>query len=251
MCVEKQSQSGDIRVKIRQSDKDCREMSKLLTKMLPSLVTESVNRRPRKGWMVMLASAWVLVSCATTPMESSSESSGRQEAQGAASSAQQSEAGRLAEVEARQHERWQRVLQSEVERLAREQARAEQEAVQAEQEAAQAEQEAEQARREAEARRRRQQAEAEQAARIAEQEARIAELESEIAAYDARIAEQEQVNARLEDAVLAAEDLLQALTLEQQKYDNVDVNGEPVDSLDKSSLRELEARAERLINATQ
>lgn len=243
MCVEKQSQSGDIRVKIRQSGTESRKISKHYQNILPSWAAVSADYRTGLRCSALLVSAWLLVSCASTTQEPSLSSETREPAQQV--QPQQAETERAEAEEARlAAERRERILQAEVERLAQEQAAAEQARLQAEREA-------EAARREAVARRERQQAVAAQAARVAEQEARIAQLEAEIASYDAMIAEQEQANARLEDAVLAAEDLLQALTAEQQKYDNVGANGEPLEPLDKDRLNELEAQASRLINAAQ
>lgn len=238
MCDEKQSQSGDIRVKIRQLGRSDQSGNETMEEMRQAKGLRWSSQMKAGLWV---ASAWLLVSCATTQPEISQQPAIAPE-ETMQAQAEQAEAERIAAEEARrEEERRERVLQEEVDRLAREQAAAE----------AAREQDAADARRAAEARRRRQQAQAEQAARVAEQEARIAELEAQLANYDAMIARQEQENARLEDAVLAAEDLLQALTAEQGKYDDLDANGQPVEPLNKTRINELELRAERLINEAQ
>ncbi|GEM_PF-195156 len=234
-----------MRVKIRQLVTESMGKSQINQMLKPRLwLAQNMAARQTRFGMA-LVSALVLASCAGTQSDVGPSASQTQAAETMQAQVEQAEAERMAAEEARQQaERRERVLQAEVDRLAREEAAAEAAREQAEREAAQA-------RREAEERRRRQQARAEQEARIAAQEERINELETQIASYDAMIAEQEETNARLRDAVMAAEDLLRALNVEQEKYDNVDTSGEPIAPLNKARLSELESRTNQLINAAQ
>ncbi len=76
---------------------------------------------------------------------------------------------------------------------------------------------------------------------------RIARLEREIAAAEEQARTQALANQKLAEAITAAEELLQMLSSEQAKYDNLDINGRPVDPLQKSLIAELEERKNSLI----
>ena len=58
-------------------------------------------------------------------------------------------------------------------------------------------------------------------------------------------------NERLDQAIAAAEQLLEALNAEQLKYGNTDAVGQPVDPLDKELIAELEARKDTLKQEAQ
>jgi colicin import membrane protein len=115
---------------------------------------------------------------------------------------------------------------------------------------------------EAEAERRRQE-EAERSERerllaIAEAEAerqekldRIAQLERQIAAIEPGIGQDEAAIAVLQEAILVAEELLDALAEEQAKYANTDDDGNTVEPLAKELLAELEARKDNLVRQAQ
>jgi len=145
--------------------------------------------------------------------------------------AEEAEARRLADERARNEAaeaerlRQQALIQAEAQR-AQEQARLERDA----QAAAQ--------RRDAQAR------EQAQRDRIAALEAQIAELRDSTSRVNA-------ANERLEQAVAAAEQLLEALNAEQLKYGNTDAAGQPVDPLDKELIAELEARKDSLKQEAQ
>lgn len=155
------------------------------------------------------------------------------EAQRAADAA---EAQRIAEERARMEA-------AEVER-ARQEALAQAEAARAEELArVQREEDARQAaaaqeRREAQAR------EQAQRDRIAALEAQIAELRDSTSNVSA-------ANARLEQAIAAAEELLQVLTAEQLKYGNTNAAGEPEEPLAKELIADLEARKDSLKQEAQ
>jgi len=155
------------------------------------------------------------------------------EAQRAADAA---EAQRIAQervrMEAAQAERLRQeaLAQAEAARAA-EQARVQEEAAAREAVAAQA-------RRDAQAR------EQAQRDRIAALEAQIAELRDSTSRVSA-------ANSRLEQAIAAAEELLQVLTAEQLKYGNTDAAGEPVEPLEKELIADLEARKDSLKQEAQ
>jgi len=144
----------------------------------------------------------------------------------------------LAEEQAREQE------EAEARRIAAER-RAEEERLAREREQREAE---EAARREAErereiARRRAQ----EQARIVAAQEARIEELRARIAANESETKNLESANAALRDAVAAAEELNQALSMEEEKYNNAnETTGELSDELDTERLEALAEEVERL-----
>ncbi len=83
-------------------------------------------------------------------------------------------------------------------------------------------------------------------ARDEAQRARIAQLESQIEQLRASNAQSAIVNQKYEEAIAAAQALLDALSLEQQKYANTNAAGEPTVALDKARLADLEARKDRL-----
>lgn len=145
--------------------------------------------------------------------------------------ADEAEARRAAEERARseaaetERQRQEALAQAETQR-AQEQARLEREALAAAQ------------RRDAQAR------EQAQRDRIAALEAQIAELRDSTSRVNA-------ANERLEQAVAAAEQLLEALNAEQLKYGNTDAAGQPVDPLDKELIAELEARKDSLKQEAQ
>jgi len=112
----------------------------------------------------------------------------------------------------------------------------------------------EQARVEREAREREAQAAAERReAQVREQAQRdrIAALEAQIAELRDSTSRVNAANERLEQAVAAAEELLEALNAEQLKYGNTDAAGQPVDPLDKDLIAELEARKDTLKQEAQ
>ena len=79
----------------------------------------------------------------------------------------------------------------------------------------------------------------------------IAELERELVTLQSSAGTDENSTARLEEAILVAEELLEALTAEQAKYGNTDVNGNPVNPLAKDLIAELEARKDDLVRQAQ
>lgn len=140
------------------------------------------------------------------------------------------EARRLAEAEAA----------AEAERQAREEARLAAERERQEAEAAQR-REAER-QRELAARRA-----AEQARMVAEQQARIEQLRAQIAANEEETENIEAANAVLRQAVAAAEELTDALSEEEEKYNNTDPEtGAPREELASARLQELADRLDSL-----
>jgi hypothetical protein len=79
---------------------------------------------------------------------------------------------------------------------------------------------------------------------------RAAALERELSAAQSRIRTQAEINARLQEAIAAAEELLQTLTAEQARYENLDETGQPREPLQRARIQELEARKNALIRAT-
>jgi len=128
--------------------------------------------------------------------------------------------------------------------------RAQREAEEARQRAA-AQARAEQERREREAAEQREQ---ERLAAIAAAEAerreklqRIATLEQQIARIQEETAQDERRTVLLREAILAAEELLDALAAEQVKYESTDESGNTVEPLAKDLIAELEARKDSLV----
>ncbi|MDP1931506.1 MAG: hypothetical protein Q8L60_08620 [Gammaproteobacteria bacterium] len=85
----------------------------------------------------------------------------------------------------------------------------------------------------------------------AAQQARIVALETEIAASRSRAGGVTAANAKLEEAIATAEQLLDVLTAEQLKYGNTNAAGEPVDPLQKDLIADLEARKDNLKREAQ
>ncbi|MEX1196618.1 MAG: hypothetical protein WEB57_01980 [Pseudohongiellaceae bacterium] len=143
------------------------------------------------------------------------------------------EARAAAEEAERQRRETEQTLEAERERLEAARQRAE-----------------EQARREAA--RAREQEEALEALALARQqeqrEDRIAGLEEELAALQQRIQQGERANGRMRDAIVAAEELLQMLDSEQQKYDDVDAAGQTRVPLQKELIADQEERLNRLVD---
>lgn len=82
---------------------------------------------------------------------------------------------------------------------------------------------------------------------VQQRERRIGRLESELAEIRDRITRGEQANDRMRDAIVAAEELLQMLDSEQQKYDEVDAAGQTRVPLQKGLIEEQEERLDRLV----
>ncbi|MEY3667385.1 MAG: hypothetical protein RL572_925 [Pseudomonadota bacterium] len=192
-------------------------------------------RSPRKTHSVIFSFRLLIIGLLLTSLVACTSSSQPVVDQAAVLEAQraaeEAEARRLADERARNEAaeaerlRQQALIQAEAQR-AQEQARLERDA----QAAAQ--------RRDAQAR------EQAQRDRIAALEAQIAELRDSTSRVNA-------ANERLEQAVAAAEQLLEALNAEQLKYGNTDAAGQPVDPLDKELIAELEARKDSLKQEAQ
>lgn len=129
--------------------------------------------------------------------------------------------------------------------------------IQAQREAEQARLQAEAEAREEEERREREAAERRERERLAaiaaaEQERRerlqrIASLEQQIAQIQSDAAEDQRRAGLLEEAIVAAEELLEALSAEQAKYENTDDQGNTLEPLEKELIAELEARKDTLV----
>jgi hypothetical protein len=161
----------------------------------------------------------------------------------AAQAAELAERAELAELARLEAERNEQALREELERL-----RLESEALAIARESA--EREAEQrARQAAELQRQQQQADVARLQR--EQSERLAALERQLAATEETARRREQANARLAQAITAAEELLQMLASEQLKYENLDAQGNTVEPLQKALISELEARKNALVREAQ
>jgi len=123
-------------------------------------------------------------------------------------------------------------------------------------------QQAEIAQREADARareqariREQQQQEAESLAQAAQERerklARIAELENQIADLQSSVVDSDDANALYREAILVAEELVDVLTNEQTKYDNVDDQGNLLEPLAKDLIGELEDRKDSLVREAE
>lgn len=88
----------------------------------------------------------------------------------------------------------------------------------------------------------------ERAAReLADKQARVDELRERIAATDASAARLDEANLVMREAVTAAENLVQALSTEQDKYTSADpATGLTAEELDKASLDALQVELDRL-----
>ena len=64
---------------------------------------------------------------------------------------------------------------------------------------------------------------------------------------NASVSSVESSNEKYTEAILVAEELVEVLTSEQAKYENVDEDGNTVEPLAKELIAELEQRRERLV----
>lgn len=166
-------------------------------------------------------------------------------AQVAAQAAVEQEAARVAqEQERRLAAEQQRQREAEAAERARLQAQRDRQAEEARQRA-----EAEREQREAAEQRERARLAAIAAAEAERQEKldRIVELEAQIAALQVDVREDENDTVYLAEAVQVAEELLEALTAEQAKYENTDATGNTVEPLAKELIAELQARKDDLV----
>ncbi len=76
---------------------------------------------------------------------------------------------------------------------------------------------------------------------------RIASLEQQIAQIQQVAGADQRRSALLREAIVAAEELLDALTAEQAKYENTDEQGNTLEPLAKEMIAELEARKNSLV----
>jgi hypothetical protein len=191
--------------------------------------------------VVLLAALLGLTACAGQRAEQEALLAQQQAA--AAQAAELAERAELAELARLEAERNEQALREELERL-----RLESEALAVAREAA--EREAEQrARQAAELQRQQQQTEV---ARVQQQQqSRITALERLLAATEETVRRREQANARLAQAITAAEELLQMLASEQLKYESLDAQGNTVEPLQKALISELEARKNALVREAQ
>ena len=88
---------------------------------------------------------------------------------------------------------------------------------------------------------------AEQQREFQAQNERLAQLEREIEDSRTQTQTQTLANAKLAEAILAAEELLLMLNAEQAKYGDLDDQGVPRDPLQKQLINELEARKNSLV----
>ena len=190
--------------------------------------------------VMSLAALLGLAACAGQRGEQEALLAQQEAAAQAAALAEQAELADMARLEAERNEQ---VVRAELERV-----RLENEAMAVARAAA--EREAEQRAREA-AELQRQQQQTEVARLKQEQQGRIAELERQLAATEETASRREQANARLIQAITAAEELLQMLASEQLKYNDVDADGNTVEPLQKALISELEARKNALVREAQ
>lgn len=210
-------------------------MSTALLPMISACKTSVFRRVPRLAVRFTLLSALlVLTACAGQRAELEAR-----QAQAAAEAAELSERTRQAEIAREQAERNERELRAELDRL-----RIEREQLAAARDLAerQAEERARQA-----AVLQRQQQQAEQARVQREQDAQIVALQRRLTETEANVQRREQANARLSQAITAAEELLQMLASEQLKYESVDAQGNTIEPLQKALISELEQRKNRLV----
>jgi hypothetical protein len=88
-------------------------------------------------------------------------------------------------------------------------------------------------------------------AREQAQRDRIAALEAQIAELRDSNSRVTAANSKLDQAIAAAEELLEALNEEQLKYENTDAAGQPVQALEKDLIADLEARKDSLKQEAQ
>lgn len=211
---------------------------------LKSLITTSSKRgsfRLSAIGRALLISLFALLAACTTQGARDAEMAEQEAARIAAEQEQARVARERALAEAREREE---------QAAARARLQAQRDAEQARMQA-EAEAQAEAERREREAAQRREQERlAAQAAVEAERRAklqRIASLEQQIAQIQQQTAQDERQVALLQEAIRAAEELLDVLAAEQEKYDNTDEQGNTLEPLDKELIAELEARKDSLI----
>jgi len=210
----------------------------------------SGHKRP----IVAAVLALLLAGCALTPetpVEEAPESATTAPATATTTAAEAEQLRRQQAAEA--EERARRLAEADLERqaeLARQQAEAEREAEEERQRVA------EQQRLEEEQRLAREQAERVEQERLAaiaaERQARldqIAELESRIAELQAEAAAGDALNETIREAVLVSEQLLAALTEEQARYEesNLDAAGNFIDPPATEAITELESRRDSLL----
>ncbi|PCH60569.1 MAG: hypothetical protein COC19_05765 [SAR86 cluster bacterium] len=85
---------------------------------------------------------------------------------------------------------------------------------------------------------------------VAEREqklARIVALERQVAASETSSANQQRVNANLQETIVVSENLLEALAVEQQKYEQIE-EGQTTQALDKSQIDMLKAARQQLLD---
>lgn len=80
---------------------------------------------------------------------------------------------------------------------------------------------------------------------------RIEELEQQIASIQDQTAANEETALVLQQAILAAEELLEALAAEQAKYESTDAAGNTIEPLAKELIAELQARKDQLVQQVQ
>ncbi|MCG8413835.1 MAG: hypothetical protein MI746_06395 [Pseudomonadales bacterium] len=80
---------------------------------------------------------------------------------------------------------------------------------------------------------------------------RITELEQQIANIQDQTVANEESALVLQQAILAAEELLDALSAEQAKYENTDADGNTLEPLAKDLIAELQARKDQLVQQVQ
>lgn len=202
-------------------------------------IYHSVIRRYRPA-VLALVSAMILAACAGGQLEELETQLAQQQAeirqlrqQSEEQERELEEARAAAEEAERQSRQVEQALEEERARLEAARQRAQE---QARQEAARV-QELQQAR------------EARELAREQEQRvARIDSLEAELSAIRQRIELGERANDRMRDAIVAAEELLQMLDSEQQKYEEVDASGQTREPLQKGLIAEQEERLSRLVD---
>lgn len=76
---------------------------------------------------------------------------------------------------------------------------------------------------------------------------RIAELEAQLAQIQEQTTDDERSTLVLQQAIMAAEELLDALTAEQAKYENTDQAGNTIEPLAKEMIADLQARKDELV----
>ena len=181
-------------------------------------------------YILLLIPVLLLSACASTPSADEAAASQAQAAQERATAEAELEAERLRQEQLLAEDRAREAAAAR-ETAAREAAAA------AERQAALAE-----------ATRQQQQPSVEERARsVARQQERIADLRAQIAANQTETTNLESANTSLQQAIVAAEDLVTTLTEEQDKYGTTDpATGATLQPLSKERIAELNAELERL-----